>query len=353
MEIVYDDEELKYYMATAVKEISHDSPILIDRYVLGKELEIDAVADGKEVLIPGLMEHIERAGIHSGDSISVYPAENITQSVKDTIIDYAIRIGKGFGFIGLYNIQFIVDRNNRVYVLEVNPRSSRTVPFLSKITGVPMCQVATRCILQQCITDQGYEPGYRKEMENRVYVKAPVFSFAKLRSVDTVLGPEMKSTGEALGADCSLEKALYKALIASGVRIPKYGSVLLTIADEDKADALELAKRFSRIGYGTYATAGTAKYFEDNGLYVHTVSKISENDENNVLSLIQSGKVSFVINTVDHHDKRTNLDGFLIRRVSAENTISCMTSLDTAEALIKVLESMSFQVVSMNEERYS
>ncbi len=351
MEIVYDDEELKYYMATAVKEISHDSPILIDRYVLGKELEIDAVADGKEVLIPGLMEHIERAGIHSGDSISVYPAENITQSVKDTIIDYAIRIGKGFGFIGLYNIQFIVDRNNRVYVLEVNPRSSRTVPFLSKITGVPMCQVATRCILQQSITDQGYEPGYRKEMENRVYVKAPVFSFAKLRSVDTVLGPEMKSTGEALGADCSLEKALYKALIASGVRIPKYGSVLLTIADEDKAEALELAKRFSRIGYGIYATAGTAKYFEDNGLYVHTVYKISENDENNVLSLIQSGKVSFVINTVDHHDKRTNLDGFLIRRISAENTISCMTSLDTAEALIKVLESMSFQVVSMNEER--
>lgn len=351
MEIVYDDEELKYYMSTAVKEISHDSPILIDRYVLGKELEIDAVADGKEVLIPGLMEHIERAGIHSGDSISVYPAENVTQDVRNTIIDYAIRIGKGFGFIGLYNIQFIVDKNNRVYVLEVNPRSSRTVPFLSKITGVPMCQVATRCILQQSITDQGYVPGYKKEKENSVYVKAPVFSFAKLRSVDTVLGPEMKSTGEALGADSSLEKALYKALVASGVRIPKYGSVLLTIADEDKIAALSLAKRFSRIGYGIYATAGTAKYFEDNGLFVHTVSKISEDENNNVLSLIQDGKVSFVINTVDHHDKRTNLDGFLIRRVSAENNISCMTSLDTAEALIKVLESMSFQVVSMNEER--
>ena len=351
MEIVYDDEELKYYMETAVKEISHDSPILIDRYVLGKELEIDAVADGNEVLIPGVMEHIERAGIHSGDSISVYPPQNITKDVKDTIIDYAMRIGKGFGFIGLYNIQFIVDKDDRVYVLEVNPRSSRTVPFLSKITGVPMCQAATRCILGESIRKQGYEPGYKKEKANRVYVKAPVFSFAKLRSVDTVLGPEMKSTGEALGADGSLEKALYKALIASGVRIPQYGSVLLTISDEDKTDALKLARRFSRIGYGIYATAGTAKYLENNGLFVHSVCKISEDENNNVLNLIQEGKVSFVINTVDHRDKRTNLDGFLIRRVSAENNISCMTSLDTAEALIKVLESMSFQVVSMDEER--
>ena len=351
MEIVYDDEELKYYMETAVKEISHDSPILIDRYVLGKELEIDAVADGNEVLIPGVMEHIERAGIHSGDSISVYPPQNITKDVKDTIIDYAMRIGKGFGFIGLYNIQFIVDKDDRVYVLEVNPRSSRTVPFLSKITGVPMCQAATRCILGESIRKQGYEPGYKKEKANRVYVKAPVFSFAKLRSVDTVLGPEMKSTGEALGADGSLEKALYKALIASGVRIPQYGSVLLTISDEDKTDALKLARRFSRIGYGIYATAGTAKYLENNGLFVHSVCKISEDENNNVLNLIQEGKVSFVINTVEHRDKRTNLDGFLIRRVSAENNISCMTSLDTAEALIKVLESMSFQVVSMDEER--
>ena len=350
MEIVNDDEELQYYMATAVKEISHDSPILVDRYVLGKELEIDAVADGEDVLIPGLMEHIERAGIHSGDSISVYPPQNITKEVKETIIDYAMRIGKGFGFVGLYNIQFIVDKNNRVYVLEVNPRSSRTVPFLSKITGVPMCQIATKCILNESIRQQGYEPGYCMEKENRVYVKAPVFSFAKLRSVDTVLGPEMKSTGEALGADCSLDKALYKALIASGVRIRQYGSVLMTISDEDKEDAMRLAKRFSRIGYGIYATAGTAKYFENNDLFVHPVAKISEDEDNNVLNLIQGGKVSFVINTVDHHDLRTNLDGFLIRRVSAENNISCMTSLDTAEALVKVLESMSFAVVSMNEE---
>ena len=258
MEIVHNDDELKVYMATAVKEISHDSPILVDRYVLGKELEIDAIADGENVFIPGVMEHIERAGIHSGDSISVYPTQTISKKVKDTIIDYAIRIGKGFKFVGLYNIQFIVDKNEKVYVLEVNPRSSRTVPFLSKITGIGMCNIATKCILGQSLLDQNITPGYMKEDTTQVYVKAPVFSFAKLRSVDTVLGPEMKSTGEALGCDDSLEKALYKALIASGVKIPQYGTVLLTVADEDKKDILDIARRFYRIGYGLYATEGTA-----------------------------------------------------------------------------------------------
>ena len=256
MEIVHNDDELKVYMATAVKEISHDSPILVDRYVLGKELEIDAIADGENVFIPGVMEHIERAGIHSGDSISVYPTQTISKKVKDTIIDYAIRIGKGFKFVGLYNIQFIVDKNEKVYVLEVNPRSSRTVPFLSKITGIGMCNIATKCILGQSLLDQNITPGYMKEDTTQVYVKAPVFSFAKLRSVDTVLGPEMKSTGEALGCDDSLEKALYKALIASGVKIPQYGTVLLTVADEDKKDILDIARRFYRIGYGLYATEG-------------------------------------------------------------------------------------------------
>ena len=216
MEIVNDDEELKVYMATAVKEISHDSPILVDRYVLGKECEIDAIADGTNVYIPGVMEHIERAGIHSGDSFSVYPTQTLSDSVKKTIIDYGERIGKGFGFVGLYNIQFIVDKDEKVYVLEVNPRSSRTVPFLSKITGVPMCTIATKAVLGESIKQQGYTPGYHKEDEGHVYVKAPVFSFAKLRSVDTVLGPEMKSTGEALGCDTTFEKALYKALIGSG-----------------------------------------------------------------------------------------------------------------------------------------
>lgn len=349
MEIVHNDEELKVYMATAVKEISHDSPILVDRYVLGKELEIDAIADGENVFIPGVMEHIERAGIHSGDSISVYPTQTISQQVKDTIIDYAIRIGKGFQFVGLYNIQFIVDKNDKVYVLEVNPRSSRTVPFLSKITGVGMCNIATRCILGESLAAQNIVPGYMPEDTSHVYVKAPVFSFAKLRSVDTVLGPEMKSTGEALGCDDSLEKALYKALIASGVKIPQYGTVLLTVADEDKKDILDLARRFYRIGYGLYATAGTADFLNENGLYVHKTKKISENAEDNVLNLIQEGKVAFVINTNHNHDLKTNQDGFLIRRVSAENNISCMTSLDTANALLKVLESRSFSVSTMKD----
>ncbi|MBQ3273438.1 MAG: carbamoyl-phosphate synthase large subunit [Solobacterium sp.] len=350
MEIVHNEEELRIYMATAVKEISHDSPILIDRYILGRELEIDAVADGENVYIPGIMEHIERAGIHSGDSISVYPTQTVSEDVRQTIIDYAVRIGKGFRFIGLYNIQFIVDHNEKVYVLEVNPRSSRTVPFLSKITGIPMCQAATRAILGESLIAQGYTPGYHPEKPGRVYVKAPVFSFAKLRSVDTVLGPEMKSTGEALGADVNLEKALYKALQGSGVQIPQYGNVLFTIADEDKPAALDLARRFYGIGYGLYATAGTAAYLEDNGLFVHRAAKISEeSSDETVIDIIQHGKVSFVVNTIESGSHGSRNDGFLIRRVSAENNISCMTSLDTAGALLKVLESRSFAMVSMNE----
>ena len=350
MEIVHNDDELRIYMATAVKEISHDAPILVDKYVLGKELEIDAIADGENVYIPGVMEHIERAGIHSGDSISVYPTQIVSQEAKNTIIDYATRIGKGFHFVGLYNIQFIVDKSNKVYVLEVNPRSSRTVPFLSKITGVPMSHIATKAVLGESIIDQGYTPGYKKEKENQVFVKAPVFSFAKLRSVDTVLGPEMKSTGEALGGDVSLEKALYKALIASGVHIPSHGNVLMTIADEDKDVALTLAKRFSNIGYGLYATEGTAKFLRSHGLYVFDVAKVSENsEEEDVLDVIGKGHVNFVINTISSREKNASSDGFLIRRVAAENNISCMTSLDTANALIGVLESRSFSTISMNE----
>ena len=349
MEIVHNDDELRVYMATAVKEISHDAPILVDKYIVGKELEIDAIADGKNVYIPGVMEHIERAGVHSGDSISVYPTQTISQQVKDTIIDYGTRIGKGFEFVGLYNIQFIVDKESNVYVLEVNPRSSRTVPFLSKITGVPMSQIATKCVLGESIEDQDLIPGYHPEDKERVFVKAPVFSFAKLRSVDTVLGPEMKSTGEALGSDVNLEKALYKALVASGINIPLHGSVLLTIDDDNKQDALEIAKRFYNIGYGIYATKGTAKFLEDNGLFVHVAAKVNEDNGNEtVLDIIRHGHVNFVINTMSNK-KNTSADGFLIRRVSAENNISCMTSLDTANALVKVLESLSFSMVSMNE----
>ena len=349
MEIVHNDEDLRVYMATAVKEISHDAPILVDKYIVGKELEIDAICDGEQVYIPGIMEHIERAGIHSGDSISVYPPQTISDKVRDTIIDYGIRIGKGFHFIGLYNIQFIVEADTeQVYVLEVNPRSSRTVPFLSKITGVPMSHVATRCVLGDTLAEQGYEEGIRP-FADRVFVKAPVFSFAKLRSVDTVLGPEMKSTGEALGGDVTLEKALYKALLASGVRIPNHGNVLMTIADDDKEEGLTIAKRFSAIGYGIYATSGTASFLQENGLFVKNVNKIAQSGDLNVLDVIRKGKVNYVINTMSSGNKEATNDGFLIRRVSAENNISCFTSFDTANAILKVLESLNFTTISMNE----
>ena len=349
MEIVYNDDDLRVYMATAVKEISHDAPILVDKYIVGKECEIDAIADGEHVFIPGIMEHIERAGVHSGDSFSVYPAPTLSQKVKETIVDYAVRIGKGFHFIGLYNIQFIVDKDENVYVLEVNPRSSRTVPFLSKITSVPMSHIATLCVLGHSLEEQGYPLDCVKEEEKRVFVKAPVFSFAKLRSVDTTLGPEMKSTGEALGGDVTLHKALHKALIASGIKVPLQGNVLITVADRDKEEALKIAKRFFNIGYGIYATNGTAKYLRAHGIYVHDAIKISENPDRNILNLIRMGRINYIINTMEPHKGTSSTDGFLIRRVAAENSISCFTSLDTAYAILGVVESMSFTAISMNE----
>ncbi|MEG0822982.1 MAG: carbamoyl-phosphate synthase large subunit [Erysipelotrichaceae bacterium] len=348
MEIVHNDEDLRKYMATAVKEVSNDAPILVDKYIVGKEVEIDAIGDGEHVYIPGIMEHIERAGIHSGDSISCYPAPTISQSVKDQIVDYTIRIGKGFKFIGLYNIQFIVGKDDqKVYVLEVNPRSSRTIPFLSKITHVAMAAVATKAVMGISLEEQGFKEGIKPEGK-RHYVKAPVFSFAKLKCVDTTLGPEMKSTGEALGGDITLEKALYKALIASGVKIPLHGNVMMTIADTDKEDGLRVAKRFSDIGYGIYATSGTAKYLEENGILVQTVSKISDDSHNSVLDVIRRGRVNYVVNTMSTK-KEVTTDGFLIRRVAAENNISCFTSLDTAEAILSVIENQSSSTISMNE----
>mgnify|MGYP000553315500 CR=1 FL=1 len=346
MQIAISDTEVEEFMEI-INRIAQDHPILVDKYLQGKELEVDAVCDGTDILIPGIMEHIERAGIHSGDSISVYPAQTVSQKVKDTIVDYAIRIGKGFHFIGLYNIQFIIDKAEQVYVLEVNPRSSRTVPFLSKITGVPMSYVATRCILGHSLKEQGYEEGVHPEGE-RVFVKAPVFSFAKLRSVDTTLGPEMKSTGEALGGDDTLEKALYKALLASGVKIPLHGNVLLTVADADKQEGLKIAKRFSNIGYGIYATKGTANLLKENGIYVRTVNKVNEAEGENVVDVIRKGRINYVINTMSI-SKTANQDGFEIRRAAAENNISCFTSLDTANAILRVLEAQTFTTISMNE----
>lgn len=347
MEIVHNHDDLRVYMSTAVKEISHDAPILVDKYIVGKECEIDAICDGKAVYIPGIMEHIEMAGVHSGDSISVYPAPTISDDVKKKIVDYSVKIGKGFQFVGLFNIQFIVDEAENVYVLEVNPRSSRTVPILSKITDVPMSELATRCILGETLKEQGYEEGIKAEA-NRYFVKTPVFSFGKLRSVDTTLGPEMKSTGEALGSDVTLEKALYKSLIASGVKIPLNGNILVTVADKDKDVAYDMVKRFSALGYGIYATTGTAKFLKEKNLNISEATKVSEDGENNVLDIIRRGKVNYVINTMSE-GKSVNQDGFLIRRVAAENNISCFTSLDTAKAILRVIEAQSFSTVSMDE----
>ncbi|MDH6367230.1 MULTISPECIES: carbamoyl-phosphate synthase large subunit [unclassified Breznakia] len=347
MEIVHSDKDLEVYMTNAMKEISHDAPILVDKYIVGKEVETDAICDGENVYIPGIMEHIERAGVHSGDSISVYPTQTLSKDIKYKIIEYTTKIGKGFNFIGLFNIQFIVDKDDNLFVLEVNPRSSRTVPFLSKITNVPMANIATKAIMGQSLIKQGYLEGIKRETE-RVYVKAPVFSFAKLRSVDTTLGPEMKSTGESLGGDETLEKALYKAMVAAGTKIPLHGSVLMTIADENKEEALDIARRFEEIGYGIFATSGTCKYLKDHGIRVEEVAKV-EQAENDVLDLIIKGKVDYVVNTMSQ-DKGSRDDGFLIRRFSAENGISCLTSLDTVNAILKVIEAQSFSALPMGDQ---
>jgi carbamoyl-phosphate synthase large subunit len=343
MEIVYKKEELLMYMEHAVK-VNPEHPVLIDRYLIGKELEVDAISDGNDVVIPGIMEHIERAGVHSGDSIAVYPPQNITQDIKDKIMEYTIKLAKGLNIIGLLNIQYVVSKGE-LYVLEVNPRSSRTVPFLSKITNVPMANVATRVILGQSLEEQGYKSGLIEEKKG-VYVKVPVFSFAKLRRVDITLGPEMKSTGEVMGKDLTLEKALYKGLVASGIQIKEYGSVLLTIADKDKEEALQLAKRFHNIGYQLIATSGTAAMLKEHGIPVKIVNKIGS-EGLTLLDVIRNGEAQFVINTLTK-GKQPERDGFRIRRESVENGIPCLTSLDTAEAILRVIESMTFSAEAMN-----
>lgn len=340
MEIVYNQEDLEIYMNNAMKEISHDSPVLVDKYIVGKEAEIDAICDGQNVFIPGVMEHIERAGIHSGDSISVYPSVSLSNKVKQQIIEYTNKIGINFNFIGLFNIQFIIDENDEVYVLEVNPRSSRSMPFLSKITNVLMAQVATKVIMNQDLISLGY-PNNIKEETKRIFVKAPVFSFAKLRSVDTTLGPEMKSTGEALGSDATLQKALYKALIAANVKVPLNGNVLMTIADEDKKLYLDIAQRFESLGFKILATSGTHKVLEKNNISSSKVSKI--NNENSILDLIINGEVDYVINTMSK-EKDSHNDGFLIRRVAAENGISSFSTYDTIKAILDVIEAHSFSI---------
>ncbi|MDA1475615.1 carbamoyl-phosphate synthase large subunit [Bacillus changyiensis] len=344
MEIVYHQSELLHYMEHAVK-INPQHPVLIDKYLIGKEIEVDAISDGETVVIPGIMEHIERAGVHSGDSIAVYPPQSLSAEIKKKIEQYTIKLAKGLNIVGLLNIQFVLSKDE-VYVLEVNPRSSRTVPFLSKITGIPMANLATKVILGQKLSDVGFTEGLQQEQAG-VYVKVPVFSFAKLRRVDITLGPEMKSTGEVMGKDLTLEKALYKGLIASGIQIPKDGSVLLTVADKDKQEGLSIAKRFHAIGYQILATEGTADYLRQAAIPVKTVGKIGQ-EGGNLLDVIRNGEAQFVVNTLTK-GKQPQRDGFRIRRESVENGVACLTSLDTAEAILRVLESMSFLTDHMAE----
>ncbi|WP_053362103.1 carbamoyl-phosphate synthase large subunit [Bacillus sp. FJAT-27251] len=346
MEIVDKEEELLHYMENAVK-VNPDHPVLIDRYLTGKEIEVDAISDGETVVIPGIMEHIERAGVHSGDSIAVYPPQSLSLEIKEKLIAYTEKLAKGLKIVGLLNIQFVVSKGE-VYVLEVNPRSSRTVPFLSKITHIPMAKIATRAILGQSLREQGYTTGLVPEQDG-VYVKVPVFSFEKLRRVDITLGPEMKSTGEVMGKDITLEKALYKGMIAAGMKFKEFGTVLMTIADKDKKEAVALAKRFAEIGYQLVATSGTAAYLEASGVRVKTVGKIGSG-EPDLIDSIRGGQAQLVVNTLTR-GKQPQRDGFRIRRESVENGIPCLTSLDTAEAILRVLESMTFSAGPLTEPK--
>ncbi|EJP24901.1 carbamoyl-phosphate synthase large subunit [Streptococcus anginosus] len=338
MEIVENEADLRSYMRTAVKA-SPDHPVLVDSYIVGKECEVDAISDGHQVLIPGIMEHIERAGVHSGDSMAVYPPQTLSAQVQRTIADYTKKLAIGLHCIGMMNIQFVI-KDEKVYVIEVNPRASRTVPFLSKVTDIPMAQVATRLILGQTLAELGYEDGLYPESQN-VHVKAPVFSFTKLAKVDSLLGPEMKSTGEVMGTDATLEKALYKAFEASDLHLPNFGNVVFTIADENKEEALALAKRFAAIGYSILATQGTAKFFKENGVSTQLVEKIGTADNNDIPAFVRKGKVQAIINTVG--TKRTaDKHGQAIRQSAIEHGVPLFTALDTADAILKVLESRSF-----------
>ena len=337
MEIIYSDDELDEYLSQHAPA-NGNHPILVDAYLEGKECEVDAICDGENVLIPGIMEHIEQAGIHSGDSMAVYPPQSFSQKIKEQIVEITAKLAVELKCFGIMNIQFIVHQGE-VYVLEVNPRASRTVPFLSKITGIPMAQVATRAIMGESLVQQGYKPGLAPESQN-VSVKAPVFSFNKLTDVDSYLGPEMKSTGEVMGTDREFEKALYKAFEGAGMQLPETGTVLLTIDDRNKQEALQIARRFEKMGYRIAATKGTAKFLQDNGLHAKVVGKIHD-IQPNLLNEIKDRKLDLVINTMGH-DQAHNSDGFIIRQAAIQHNIPLLTALRTADALLKAMENRTF-----------
>ncbi len=345
MQIVSNEEQLRHYLKTAV-EIDEEKPVLVDKYIIGKELEIDAICDGKDVFVPGIMELVERTGVHSGDSISVYPTFSISENVKQTILKYSKELGIAIGVIGLFNIQFIVDKNEKVYIIEVNPRSSRTVPFLSKATGYQLADIATKVILGESLKDQGFYKIYPAE-KKRWYAKVPVFSFSKISGLDAYLSPEMKSTGEAIGYDDKLNRALYKALQASGMKIQNYGTVFVTVCDKDKEEALPLIRRFYNLGFNIEATRGTANFLKSNGIRTRILKKLNEGS-NEIHDALRQGHIAYVINTSDVASAGQNSDGYYIRKVSTENNINMFTALDTVRVLLDVLEETTLCVSTID-----
>jgi carbamoyl-phosphate synthase large subunit len=336
MEIVYSEEELESYLAEAVR-VSNEHPVLVDRYILGKEVEVDAVCDGEEVLMPGLMEHLERAGVHSGDSIAIYPTQTLSEEIKSILINYTERIALKLQVKGILNIQFVV-KDNEVYVIEVNPRASRTVPFLSKVTGIPLVKLATNIMLGETLRNQGYAGGYQPERQ-LIAIKMPVFSFNKLANVEPSLGPEMKSTGEVMGLANSFSQALHKAFAGAGYEIPRQGEFLATIADKNKEEALPLLRSFAELGFTIWATPGTAAFLRDRNVPVCQVAKLHEGSPN-VEDLIRSGKLGFVLNSLTK-GKQPLRDGFQMRRAAVEYNIPCLTSLDTAGGLLNAIKMIS------------
>ena len=343
MQIVANEEQLRNYLRTAV-EIDEDKPVLVDKYIEGREVEIDAICDGHNVFVPGIMELVERTGVHSGDSVSVYPTFSISNKVKGIILQYAKKLGLGIGIVGLFNIQFIVDKDDNVYIIEVNPRSSRTVPFLSKATGYSLADIATEVILGKTLKEQGIFDIYPDE-KDRWYVKAPVFSFNKIRGLDAYLSPEMKSTGEAIGYDKTMNRALYKALQASGMKLQNYGTVLATIADKDKEEALPLIRRFYQLGFNIEATRGTARFLKENGIRTHAVDKIS-NGSDEIPTALRQGHIAYVINTKDPGSNEN--DGHQIRQIATEHNVSLFTALDTVKVLLDVLEETTLTISTID-----